>query len=265
MVSIPVTGSNIKNSSCDTSSCNTEAQVFLPLCYSLDKSNAPTVLSNRPLRLTNASHTTPCALETEKHNVETQTVFSEVCSSCKKLDQYDKIEHTPIESSDQNIVDKIVNTERTSRNSEQSVQMTCENCKNNNSVLTLNKEAIAEINRINNEKVDELNRMIKDLKIKEKLYEQTMSEADEMFSNMTLEYRVQIENLENQINANAAEMRIIKRELDKEREENDTVNSAQAELMKQMKMKEGEKKQLNNMLECLRMQLEEEREVSWQL
>lgn len=224
--------------------------------------------NNQLLPLKSASHTNTCPIETDKHHVETQTTYDEVSSSNKTIDKREQNQHIPIdkETRNQNTVHKSVNrkinVETSSQTSEQNVQIICGNCKNNNSVLALNKDKIAEFNRISNDKIEELNRMIKDLKIKEKLYEQTMSEADEMFSNMTLEYRVQIENLENQINANAAEMKVIKRELDKEREDNDRVSSVQAELMKEMKVKEGEKKQLNNMLECLRMQLEEEREVS---
>lgn len=107
---------------------------------------------------------------------------------------------------------------------------------------------------------EDLEKIIKDLKLKEKIYEHTMQEADEMLINMETQYKVQIENLENKINVNEIELKQLKNELFKEREDNDRTNNANVELNNKIKLKENEKKQLNNTLECLRMQLEEERE-----
>ncbi|KAI5746784.1 hypothetical protein M8J77_007404 [Diaphorina citri] len=208
---------------------------------------------NKHSELNATSHSIP-----NKCHIETQTMFDDMAILRNECQCQLRV-HT--DSSEGDSESPLPNDECISQTSQKSQpnephinsseQLQCENCANNNTTATLNME-----------KIEELNRMISDLKIKEKLYEQTMSEADEMFSNMTLEYGVQIENLENQINTTTLDLRAMKKELEKEREENDRMSNGNVELMKEIKAKENEKKQLNNMLECLKMQLEEEREES---
>ncbi|XP_026676115.1 early endosome antigen 1-like [Diaphorina citri] len=208
---------------------------------------------NKHSELNATSHSIP-----NKCHIETQTMFDDMAILRNECQCQLRV-HT--DSSEGDSESPLPNDECISQTSQKSQpnephinsseQLQCENCANNNTTATLNME-----------KIEELNRMISDLKIKEKLYEQTMSEADEMFSNMTLEYGVQIENLENQINTTTLDLRAMKKELEKEREENDRMSNGNVELMKEIKAKENEKKQLNNMLECLKMQLEEEQEES---
>lgn len=208
---------------------------------------------NKHSELNATSHSIP-----NKCHIETQTMFDDMailrnecqCQLRVHTDSSEGDRESPLPN-DECISQTSEKSQPNEPNINSSEQLQCENCANNNTTATLNME-----------KIEELNRMISDLKIKEKLYEQTMSEADEMFSNMTLEYGVQIENLENQINTTTLDLRAMKKELEKEREENDRMSNGNVELMKEIKAKENEKKQLNNMLECLKMQLEEEREVS---
>uniref|UniRef100_A0A8D9F982 Uncharacterized protein n=1 Tax=Cacopsylla melanoneura TaxID=428564 RepID=A0A8D9F982_9HEMI len=243
--------------SCDTSSTNSPVQPVFPACPTVDRLENSN--ENNPKRIEDDDLLTESNPNLTTSHVET---FIETCHIQTQTDdiacnnESDEIRDSIVQSDENNLetnTHKLVINRRISLTESESHEQSiyCENCTNNNNTSVLN-----------NDKIEELDRMIADLKIKEKLYEQTMSEADEMFSNMTLEYRVQIENLENQLNATSIELKSMKRELEKEREENDRVTNGSVDLMKQIKVKEGEKKQLNNMLDCLRLQLEEEREES---
>lgn len=235
--------------SCDNSTNSLKVQSFLPYPSLHCREELPihpkkvdyieTSFDSNIVEIINQSSTERMlSSQTLRCHAETQT-NGDMCSNNEPLDcEYD--------------VNTLRNTSANSQTERLQMEQICENCKNNNNTST-----------VNSEKIEELDRMISDLKIKEKLYEQTMSEADDMFSNMTLEYRIQIENLENQLNATSMELKVMKRELDKEREENDRMSNGQVDLMKQIKVKEGEKKQLSNMLECIKLQLEEEREVRY--